>query len=350
MKSKYNRSCKINLRFATNLKKKIIKNLLNEYRRVVNLYIKKLWINKGRLDKETLALIQNTSLSERYKSQALKQALEIVVSTKKALKATKRLSNKIPTFNGPAKLDAKFISIEEPKHLKDFDLAIRLSTLSKGNRIIIPAKRTKVFNKWNDHPNSKLIQGCLLSEEGVTLFFEIEEELKEEGKEIGIDLGKTKIITTSEKEFLGLDFEKINQKLKRKKNGSKSKKRAYKERDNYFGKIVNSLKFEEFKTIVIEDLINLKKGKNPNRSKSFRKSLRHWTYPEVISKIENKSQENRICLVKVDPQNTSRTCPSCKFVAKENRNGEKFKCQSCGFSEDADYVGALNILSKYLFS
>jgi len=348
--NKYNRTCKINLKFATKYKKKMIADLLKEYRRVVNLYIKKLWVNKGKLDKDTLALIQNTSLSERYKSQALRHALQIVVSTKKSLKANHKRTNIIPTFTGPAKLDSKFIFIDEADLMKDFDLAIKLSTLQKGNRITIPAKRTKVFNKWYEHPNSKLLQGCLLFEDYIILNFEVIEEFKIEGKNIGIDIGKTKIISTSEKEFFGREFDKINNKIKRKKKGSKTKKRALIERDNYFSKVVKSVPLENVKIVVVEDLKDLKKGKKPNRSRAFRKSLRHWNYPEIISRIENKAQENRICLVKVDPRNTSRSCPICKFVAKENRNGEKFKCKSCGFVEDADYVGALNILSKYLFS
>jgi IS605 OrfB family transposase len=328
----------------------MIADLLQEYRRIVNVYIKHLWFTRGKLDKDTLALVKNTSLSERYKSQALRHALQIVIFTKKSLKANHKSTNTIPTFTGPAKLDSKFVFINESDTMKDFDLAIKLSTLQKGNRITIPAKKTKVFNKWFDHPNSKLLQGCLLFEDYIMLSFEIIDEFKTEGKDIGIDVGKTKIISTSEREFFGREFDKINDKIKRKKKGSKAKTRAYIERDNYFSKVVNSVPLENIKTVVVEDLKDLKKGKKPNRSKAFRKSLRHWNYPEIISRIENKSQENRICLVKVDPQNTSRSCPICKFVAKENRNGEKFKCKSCGFADDADYVGALNILSKYLFS
>jgi putative transposase len=47
----------------------------------------------------------------------------------------------------------------------------------------------------------------------------------------------------------------------------------------------------------------------------------------------------------VEPRNTSRTCPDCGHVAKENRpTQEKFHCVSCGHSAHADTVGALNVL------
>ena len=50
-------------------------------------------------------------------------------------------------------------------------------------------------------------------------------------------------------------------------------------------------------------------------------------------------------LVAVPPQNTSRTCPCCGHVAKENRQTQaRFACVVCGFEENADLVGAINVL------
>ena len=50
-------------------------------------------------------------------------------------------------------------------------------------------------------------------------------------------------------------------------------------------------------------------------------------------------------LIKVDPRNTSRTCPRCGFVSAENRKSQaSFVCVSCGYSSNADEVGAINIL------
>ncbi|MET9475532.1 MULTISPECIES: zinc ribbon domain-containing protein [unclassified Streptomyces] len=50
-------------------------------------------------------------------------------------------------------------------------------------------------------------------------------------------------------------------------------------------------------------------------------------------------------VIAVDPRNTSRTCPECGHVSKENRpTQETFLCQSCGHTAHADTVGALNVL------
>ena len=50
-------------------------------------------------------------------------------------------------------------------------------------------------------------------------------------------------------------------------------------------------------------------------------------------------------LIAVPPQNTSRTCPSCGHIAKENRQTQAvFECVSCGYEANADVVGAINVL------
>lgn len=50
-------------------------------------------------------------------------------------------------------------------------------------------------------------------------------------------------------------------------------------------------------------------------------------------------------VIPVNPRNTSRTCPDCGHVAKENRaTQDKFRCVECSFAEHADVVGATNIL------
>ncbi|KAB2342381.1 RNA-guided endonuclease InsQ/TnpB family protein [Actinomadura rudentiformis] len=51
-------------------------------------------------------------------------------------------------------------------------------------------------------------------------------------------------------------------------------------------------------------------------------------------------------LIPVIPANTSRTCPSCGHVAKENRDRERFACTACGHTGHADHVAALNIATR----
>lgn len=342
------RSVKLTLKFNTQSKKNKIIALLSRYRSAVNFYINEIWKDgTASLNKETLARLQNTQLSERYKSQALKHAIDICSSTRKAAKALKTKASK-PVFKGAAKLDSKFIEIKEIKN-KEFDICIRLSSLKNRQKLNLVSKKTVVFNKWNNFENSTLKQGCFLSEDFIIIFFEISEVTKSEGEIKALDIGYNHILSTSDREFIGSDFkEKILTKIKRKKKGSNSIHKTYKERENFINQAVNKLNFESIKVLGIEKIVNLKKGKSKKRSKNFRKAISGWTYRHVINRIKEKAQENRVLLVEVNPRYTSQICPSCNHLSKDNRKGEKFKCVSCGYKEHADYVGALNILARTL--
>jgi len=342
------RAVKITLKFATQSKRDKINNLLEAYRAAVNFYIRSLWNTPGRLDKETLARLDRTRLSARYKSQALKQALETVVATKKSAKTIKKYVS-IPKFHGSATLDSKFVTIEEGHG--SFDLIIRLSTLNSGQRIVLPTRKTRILNKWLAYPGARLIQGCSLSENQITLFIELPDEpLRTTGSVLGIDLGINKLVSTSDGNHYGRDFKLIRNKINRRKPGSKGRKRAYAERTNYIGRTLNQLPWNEVAVLGVEALHDMKRGKKPNRGKTFRRALAPWTYRQAITRIGHKAQENRVRLVAVDPRNTSRTCPAsgCGTVSKENRRGENFVCVSCSHTADSDTVGAQNVLARTL--
>ena len=52
-------------------------------------------------------------------------------------------------------------------------------------------------------------------------------------------------------------------------------------------------------------------------------------------------------LIAVPPRNTSRTCPCCDYVSKDNRQTQaKFVCVECGYENHADVVGAINVLER----
>ncbi|MER6350648.1 transposase [Streptomyces sp. NPDC001634] len=63
--------------------------------------------------------------------------------------------------------------------------------------------------------------------------------------------------------------------------------------------------------------------------------------------LANKAESAGRTVIAVDPRNTSRTCPECGHVAKENRvTQSKFECTACRFTANADHVGALNVLNR----
>ena len=52
-------------------------------------------------------------------------------------------------------------------------------------------------------------------------------------------------------------------------------------------------------------------------------------------------------VVAVPAQHTSQTCPCCGHVSKANRQTQaRFKCVECDYTNNADVVGALNVLER----
>jgi putative transposase len=52
-------------------------------------------------------------------------------------------------------------------------------------------------------------------------------------------------------------------------------------------------------------------------------------------------------VIPVNPRNTSRTCPDCRHVSGDNRRTQAdFLCVGCGYTANADLVGAINIANR----
>ena len=63
--------------------------------------------------------------------------------------------------------------------------------------------------------------------------------------------------------------------------------------------------------------------------------------------LEYKMKWNGGQLLAVPPQNTSRTCPYCEHVSKDNRKTQaQFECIACGYKNNADVASAINILER----
>jgi len=340
------RAIKVTLKFATAKKRRAINALLSRYRSAVNFFIASLWNSRGKLDKATLARLPYTPLSARYKSQALKQALDIVVTTRTIAKATGKPAN-VPVFHGSAVLDSKFVNVEPSDG--SFDLIVRISSLVDRQRITVPTRKTAVANKWLAVGGSMWIQGCALSEDSLILWVEVPDAtLKTTGRVLAVDVGINKLLSDSDGNHYGRTFKVIRDKILRSKPKSNARYRHYRERTNYINRTVNQLPWPELRAIGHEVLTDLKQGKKPNRSKAFRKAVAPWTYRLVLTRIDCKALENRVRPVGYDPRNTSRECPECGNCEKENRNGENFLCRSCGHAEDADTIGARNGLARTL--
>ena len=86
-------------------------------------------------------------------------------------------------------------------------------------------------------------------------------------------------------------------------------------------------------------------GRNVWAKSGLNKSILDQGWFEFRRQLDYKLAWNGGHLIAVPPQNTSRTCPCCGHVSADNRQTQaRFECVACGFEENADVVGAINIL------
>ncbi|WP_329380398.1 transposase [Streptomyces sp. NBC_01351] len=80
------------------------------------------------------------------------------------------------------------------------------------------------------------------------------------------------------------------------------------------------------------------------------KSIHDAGWGVFLGILAHKAESAGRVVIPVDARNTSRTCPpsagGCGHVSGDNRTQEKFKCVECGFTANADHVGALNVLHR----
>ncbi len=89
-------------------------------------------------------------------------------------------------------------------------------------------------------------------------------------------------------------------------------------------------------TIQMEDLKGVTKKAN--------RFLQNWSYFDLQTKIEYKAKEQGISVIYINPHYTSQRCSKCGFIHEDNRPEQaRFKCQNCGFEENADYNASQNI-------
>ena len=88
-------------------------------------------------------------------------------------------------------------------------------------------------------------------------------------------------------------------------------------------------------------------GKNVQAKSALNKAILDQGWGEFRRQLDYKLAWNGGYLITVPAQNTSRTCPSCGHISAENRKTQaKFACVQCGYENNADIVGAINVLKR----
>ena len=96
-------------------------------------------------------------------------------------------------------------------------------------------------------------------------------------------------------------------------------------------------------TIGLEDLTGIRDSTISKIPKKNRYNHSSWAFRQLQSFIEYKARETGITTYFVDPAYTSQTCSRCNHISKNNLNRLNFKCGICGYENNADLNGAMNI-------
>ena len=256
------------------------------------------------------------------------------------VKGAKRAEQKKrPYYNGN-EIDLNEFSayIISELQTKEFDLWLNIISLEKRKRLKLPCKKHREFNKALER--GKLRKSIKISREGkdyyATFFFEFTEKKSYNSKVVGIDVGMNHPAVTSDGHRFGDELRNLRIRTKWRKYKGLS---AYKQGLNRIAKeIVEAYQGCDF---AMEQL--LFKGKR-GRSRRFRRLNNNWAYAHLTHKLEAMGKVGGFRLWEVNPAFSSVECPKCGFTNRANRrDDEAFSCISCGFTEAADTVGALNI-------
>lgn len=88
-------------------------------------------------------------------------------------------------------------------------------------------------------------------------------------------------------------------------------------------------------------------GRNVKAKSGLNKSILDQGWFEFRRQLEYKQHWLGGEVLAVPPKNTSRTCPCCGHVSAENRQTQaRFACVECGYENNADVVGAINVLRR----
>jgi putative transposase len=206
---------------------------------------------------------------------------------------------------------------------------------------------------------------------------DIEQPLPVATSAIGIDVGIARFATMSDESYIAPlnSFKKHQQRLARYQRRMSSKvrfsnnwKKAKAKVQKIHTDIANARKDFLHKTttaisqnhalVCIDDLQvkNMSRSSKGNSEQHGRKvkqkaglnrSILDQGWGEFRRQLGYKASWNGCMLLAVPPHNTSRTCPCCGHVSKDNRQTQaKFLCVECGYENHADVVGAINVLER----
>ena len=351
---KINRSSKCSVKFATRTKRMELDSVLKEYGRVVNIFIEHFWkseekVSKTNLLKPIVDLPKDSWLSARLRKVAAREALDMISATRERWK-DKPEKMVMPVHKGKRMyVSCTIAELQLPKSSKSFDGWLHLASIGNKISMDIPIKFHRQYNRFCI--KGKRLNSYIITDSYVQFVFEIDTGPKKDGKNcIGIDTGINALASLSTGEQLGTDIKAHIERVKRCKQGSKGKERARRALKQRIDETAKEVVRKDIDLIVVENLKKMGHQAKLKRrlSKNIRRSIGTWNWKYWLGRLEQQCEANRVSFRTVSPYYTSQTCPCCGYVNSENRSGEKFQCQKCSHTDNADLNASRNILNRFL--
>ena len=391
------RSTKCSLKFATKSKQLELQNILQEYGRVVNIFIAHFWkhgiVSKSQLLKPIVDIPKDSWLSARFRQVAAREAIDMVNSVKKVFDFNKRqmmdsvkdiesVLNKLkpdnrryrrkidrlhcvlkskkmrlvyfkplmPKHNGKSmSVSCGIADLQKVNKARGFDAWLHLASMGKKISLDIPIKFHKHFK--NLAKKGTRLNSYIITKDSVQFAFEIETGVKKQvNKILGVDTGIAALASLSTGEQLGTDISKCIDRTKRCQYGSKGHSKAIKALKQRIDEVAKQV-VSKTDLVVVEKLKGIcSNTKLKGRlSSNVRSSIGRWNQRYWLKRLQEGCEWNRASFRTVSPCNTSITCSRCGNVDRVNRlSQEIFQCSVCCHTENADINAAKNILNRFI--
>lgn len=279
------------------------------------------------------------------------------------MKHIRRHRNHLPELycSKTMSLDGTVAQVEQSK-TGTFDYWVKVSTLRKGKPCMVPLKGHRYFF---DAPGEVRNHCQVRVENGQVTFSLIKSfetaPTRTEGAEIGLDWGLRSLFASTAGDLLGrslypwlqgvdLQLTQLAANLQRQgiKPSSSKRYRKFQTRihayvENEVNRCLNRvIAIHQPRSITLEKLDFRCGGLSPRLNRLLSRAGRS----AVKSKLASLEETKGVTINLGNPAYSSQQCSSCDYVAKSNRNGDRFVCGFCNLHLNADVNGAKTILGR----
>jgi len=255
---------------------------------------------------------------------------------------------------------------------------VAVSSLTKGKRLVIPLRGRGAI-----HGNIRIVWERSRGTAVVHMPYDVRQPKKPPvGPAIALDAGVTEVLATNTGDKLGEGYGKLLERLSEETTSTgkaRNKLHQLAKKAEAAGDIAKASRIRRYhlggkklrkrrtqgeaavKTlvgeavrkalrtrpavVVMEDLTHMR---GRTKSRQLSRIVSRWARSSLRERLEFRTQAGCSRLETVNAAYTSQTCPhpTCGYVHKDNRHGDRFHCLVCGWDGDADVASAMNLLSR----